>query len=107
MSGKLHIVPALINDDYVIRFAICAQHAVDDDVIFAWNVISEMATQVLAMFDTEIESAIVREHQQIEALEKVTYCFTVMNSSRFHLLLTVRCMTQIRQYKNCMYSTRQ
>jgi len=55
VSGKIHMVPALINDDYVIRFAVCAHHAVDDDVAFAWSVISEMATDVLAMCDTNKE----------------------------------------------------
>jgi len=69
MSGKIHIVPALINDDYVIRFAICAQHAVDDDVVFAWNVISEMATDVLAMCDTNKETETLKEFHRIESLE--------------------------------------
>ena len=69
MSGKIHMVPALINDDYVIRFAICAQHAVDDDVIFAWNVIAEMATHVLAMCDTNKETETLKEFHRIESLE--------------------------------------
>jgi len=69
MSGKIHMVPALINDDYVIRFAVCAQHAVDDDVAFAWNVISEMATDVLAMCDTNKESETLKEFHRIESLE--------------------------------------
>ena len=63
------MVPALINDDYVIRFAVCAQHAVDDDVAFAWNVISEMATDVLAMCDTNKESETLKEFHRIESLE--------------------------------------
>jgi len=69
MSGKIHMVPALINDDYVIRFAVCAQNAVVDDVIFAWNVISEMATHVLAMCDVNKETETLKEFQRIESLE--------------------------------------
>jgi aromatic-L-amino-acid decarboxylase len=69
MSGKLHMVPALINEDYVIRFAICAQHAVDDDVTFAWNVISEMATDVLAVCDSSKETETLKEFHRIESLE--------------------------------------
>jgi len=79
MSGKIHMVPALINDDYVIRFAVCAQHAVDDDVNFAWNVISEMAdvisemaTDVLAMCDTNKETETLKEFHRIESLEVCT-----------------------------------
>lgn len=31
-SGKLHMVPASVNDTYVIRFCVCAQNATDDDI---------------------------------------------------------------------------
>lgn len=47
LSGKLHMVPALIRDDYVIRFAICAENANEDDINFAWNVIKEIAHDVI------------------------------------------------------------
>ena len=50
ISGKLHMVPALVNDRYVIRFAVCAQDASEEDIIFAWNVVSEMAAEVRSMF---------------------------------------------------------
>ena len=53
MSGKLHMVPALISDDYVIRFAVCAQHQKEEDIVFAWNVISEMTTDVIEICDKE------------------------------------------------------
>ena len=56
MSGKLHMVPALVNDKYVIRFAVCAQNANDDDITFAWNVTSEMATEVIEACDSNKES---------------------------------------------------
>lgn len=42
------MVPALLNDLYVIRFAICSQNASESDVIYAWNVISASATELLA-----------------------------------------------------------
>jgi len=75
MSGKIHMVPALINDDYVIRFAVCAQHTIDDDVIFAWNVISKMATDVLAMCDANKETETLKEFHRIESLEvSMYYC---------------------------------
>ncbi|XP_076451303.1 aromatic-L-amino-acid decarboxylase-like [Babylonia areolata] len=47
-SGKLHMVPALLNELYVIRFAICAQNATEDDVNYAWDAISALATELLA-----------------------------------------------------------
>lgn len=63
MSGKLHMVPALINDDYVIRFAVCAQNANDDDIIYAWRVITEMAEEVIEACDSNKES-----EEQIEKM---------------------------------------
>ena len=52
MSGKIHMVPALVNDKYIIRFAVTAQNACEDDIIYAWNVISEMATEVIEACDS-------------------------------------------------------
>ena len=69
MSGKLHMVPALINDDYDIRFAICAQNANDDDIHYAWNVISEMASDVINACDSNKENEALKEIQRIESLE--------------------------------------
>ena len=46
-SGKLHMVPASVNERFVIRFCVCAQNANDDDINYAWNVISSTATDVL------------------------------------------------------------
>jgi len=31
-SGKLHMVPASVNDKYVIRFCVTAQHATEQDI---------------------------------------------------------------------------
>ena len=69
MSGKIHMVPALINDYYVIRFAVCAQQARDDDVTFAWHVISEMATDVVAVCDSGREDDALKQIERIASLE--------------------------------------
>lgn len=31
-SGKLHMVPALVHEKYVIRFCVVAEHATEDDI---------------------------------------------------------------------------
>jgi len=31
-SGKLHMVPALVHDKYVIRFCVVSEHATEDDI---------------------------------------------------------------------------
>jgi len=47
-SGRLHMVPTNMKGEYVIRFALCAENASADDVEAAWDIIQEVATDVLA-----------------------------------------------------------
>ncbi|XP_037075269.1 tyrosine decarboxylase-like isoform X2 [Pollicipes pollicipes] len=47
-SGKLHMVPASLNDIFVIRFCVCAQNATDKDILYAWTVITKFAEDLLA-----------------------------------------------------------
>ncbi|XP_044753420.1 aromatic-L-amino-acid decarboxylase isoform X2 [Coccinella septempunctata] len=54
-SGKLHMVPASVKDTYFIRFCVVAQHATEDDINYAWNVISEFATELLETITGEKE----------------------------------------------------
>ena len=65
LTGKLHMVPALLNDDYVIRFAVCAQNADEDDIKYAWSVISEMATELEVACESNKEN-----DKEIEARNK-------------------------------------
>ena len=44
-------------DNLVHRFAVCAQNANDDDIVYAWNVISEMATEVIQACDRWVNQA--------------------------------------------------
>ena len=70
-SGKLHMVPASVNEKFVIRFCVCAQNATDDHISenstlqilinlffnqcvsylptseYAWETIAQMATDVI------------------------------------------------------------
>ncbi|CAF0733549.1 unnamed protein product [Rotaria sordida] len=49
-SGLIHMVPSMVNDLYIIRFAICAKHATDDDMHVAFHVIQEHADSVIAEY---------------------------------------------------------
>ncbi len=53
-SGKLHMVPASVHGKFVIRFCVCAQDAKDSDIEYAWDVITDFATELL-------EAEIVKE----------------------------------------------
>lgn len=56
-SGKLHMVPASANDKYVIRFCAVAQNATENDVDYAWEVITVFASELL-------ESQAIEKDQQ-------------------------------------------
>ncbi|ODM92651.1 Tyrosine decarboxylase [Orchesella cincta] len=45
-SGKLHMVPASLNDKYVIRFCVCREEACESDMVYAWEVIKAVATEI-------------------------------------------------------------
>ncbi|XP_075239895.1 aromatic-L-amino-acid decarboxylase-like [Convolutriloba macropyga] len=46
-SGRLHMVPSSLNGKYMIRFALCAEHANEADITYAWKVIQQFADQIL------------------------------------------------------------
>ncbi|KAK9873184.1 hypothetical protein WA026_021417 [Henosepilachna vigintioctopunctata] len=46
-SGKLHMVPASVKERYFIRFCVVAQHATEEDIHYAWEVITDFATDLL------------------------------------------------------------
>ena len=58
------MVPALINEHYVIRFAICTERACDKDITYAWDVIGEMTSELLLNrrdSNRQLEKAVVEE----------------------------------------------
>ena len=69
LSGKIHMVPALINDDYVIRFCVCAQNANEDDINYAWNVISGTATDVLHACETGNDIDVAEVIEKIASID--------------------------------------
>lgn len=47
-SGKLHMVPAVVGDTYLIRFAVCAEKANEEDIAIAWRTIQRFADEIIA-----------------------------------------------------------
>ena len=41
------MVPASVNDKFVIRFCVVAQNATDDDIEYAWKTLGKIATDVI------------------------------------------------------------
>ncbi|VDO93238.1 unnamed protein product [Heligmosomoides polygyrus] len=46
-SGRIHMVPASLNERFVIRFCVCAENATDKDIETAYAIISQTAAAVL------------------------------------------------------------
>lgn len=62
------MVPAMLDDKYVIRFCVNAQNATDDDMMAAWQLIRMHADQVLKQYKLEHEDSLPEE----EPLDQVT-----------------------------------
>ena len=50
-SGQLHVVPSMVNEMFIIRFAICAQDASEYDMHIAFQIIQTYADGIL--FESE------------------------------------------------------
>ncbi|KAK6050094.1 pyridoxal-dependent decarboxylase domain protein [Cooperia oncophora] len=46
-SGRIHMVPASLNDRFVIRFCVCAENASENDIDTAYSIISQTAQHIL------------------------------------------------------------
>lgn len=46
-SGKLHMIPSIYKNKYIIRFCVVAENAVQEDIEYAWNVIGNFATELI------------------------------------------------------------
>ena len=79
MSGKLHMVPAVINDDYVIRFAVCSASAADDDILYAWKVI----TETTSMLESQSASFDLHRPEEVGSALKTMQPVVVTKSQNF------------------------
>ncbi|KIH46793.1 hypothetical protein ANCDUO_23151 [Ancylostoma duodenale] len=68
-SGRIHMVPASLNDRFVIRFCVCAENATDKDIETAYAIISQTAQHILH----EGTSLPIVEDQEAEQLEEAGY----------------------------------
>ncbi|CAF0959000.1 unnamed protein product [Didymodactylos carnosus] len=46
-SGKIHMVPSMVKELYIIRFAVCSKYATDDDMRVAFDIIQTHANDVI------------------------------------------------------------
>ena len=66
-SGQIHMIPATIDNMYVIRFCVNYKDARLDDINVAWNIISQNADKVIEELKRERKNSFSRlnnHHQQ-------------------------------------------
>ncbi|CAH1099327.1 unnamed protein product [Psylliodes chrysocephalus] len=47
-SGKLHMIPSMVKEKYIIRFCVTAENATQEDIEHAWRVITEHTSELLS-----------------------------------------------------------
>ena len=69
------MVPASLNEQYVIRFCVCAQRATDADIDYAVDVISQFASDLFEIIemDTKVRKQVEeqKENAEDEAVDEV------------------------------------
>lgn len=96
-SGKLHMVPASLNDRYVIRFCVCAQNATEGDILHAWDVITQFTTELLQVVDLEQEKEEKKENVE-ESVDEVFLLDRKQHSLRYKRSFFVRMVSDPKLY---------
>lgn len=60
-SGKLHMIPSMVKDKYVIRFCVTAEDAKPEDIEYAWKTISEHASKLLGKKEIFVRPPLTRQ----------------------------------------------
>ncbi|TMW42907.1 hypothetical protein DOY81_012013, partial [Sarcophaga bullata] len=55
-SGRMHMIPSMVNGKYVIRFCVTYEHATEKDIVDAWTEIKTFAEDILRDATMEIAS---------------------------------------------------
>ena len=48
-AGRIHMVPAKIRGQFILRFAVCSRYTESRDVLFAWQELSSHADSLLGL----------------------------------------------------------
>jgi hypothetical protein len=74
-SGQIHMVPAMLDDKYVIRFCVNAKHANSDDMKAAWTLIKDKADSIFKQIEDDLAktaiatAATIGDEDQLELPE--------------------------------------
>ena len=77
-SGKIHMVPSMLDDKYVIRFCVNAKNANDDDMECAWELIKTCADTILKQSEAEAKKKKKSEEESKLLAEELALAASVV-----------------------------
>jgi hypothetical protein len=107
-SGAIHLTPAILNDKYIIRFCVDSQHATEDDMLAAWEIIKKDAEQILKEYSEKAQCISKYQSDKFIEIDSLVdfskmrrQCFTRMVSDPVKLKthLTIDVNPQLQHFK--------
>ncbi|KAH8372882.1 hypothetical protein KR009_007058 [Drosophila setifemur] len=83
-SGKLHMVPANVNDRYIIRFCAVAQNATAEDIDFAWDTIVDFTNELLEKEQHDELSDIINRKKQDTLAQKRSFFVRMVSDPKIY-----------------------
>ncbi|XP_001656857.2 aromatic-L-amino-acid decarboxylase [Aedes aegypti] len=83
-SGKIHMVPASVNERYVIRFCATAQNAMVEDIDYAWDVITDFAAEILEKEQADEVTEIVDRRKTHTLAQKRSFFVRMVSDPKIY-----------------------
>ncbi|XP_030387199.1 aromatic-L-amino-acid decarboxylase [Scaptodrosophila lebanonensis] len=83
-SGKLHMVPASVNERYIIRFCAVAQNATAEDIDYAWDTIVDFANELLEKEQHDELTEIINKKKQDTLAQKRSFFVRMVSDPKIY-----------------------
>ncbi|KAL1392851.1 hypothetical protein pipiens_012168 [Culex pipiens pipiens] len=95
-SGKIHMVPASVNERYVIRFCATAQNATVEDIDYAWDVITDFAAEILEKDQADEVTEIVDRRKTHTLAQKRSFFVRMVSDPKIYNPAINKAQTPLR-----------
>lgn len=83
-SGSLHMVPACVNEKYIIRFCAVAQNATNADIDEAWRIIVEFSNELLEKEQKDELTEIINKKKQDTLAQKRSFFVRMVSDPKIY-----------------------
>lgn len=80
-DGRLHVVPARVKNNYIIRFTVTSFNTTEEDIIRDWNIIQSIGEQTLNNFHQDLMKEKEKQFQSSLLLSNVPQTPKFVNAS--------------------------